>query len=94
MLINNIQATVLKVSKKEGIGRVSQKPYKFFVATVVDTDANVFAMNVDDTLVKSEENIAALLDLRNEDCSLEIKFYPAKNFGISATITRISEPSK
>jgi len=93
MLIKNIEATVLKVIKKEGVGKASGKNYKFFTATVVDSDANVFTLNLDDTLVRSEENVSALLELRNEDCLLDVKFSP-KNFQISGTIMRISDPNK
>jgi len=93
MLIPNIEATVLKVVKKEGTGRKSGKNYKFFTATVVDADANVFSLNLADSLVQSEENVKALLEIRNEECELEVKFSP-KGFDVSGTIMRITEPRK
>jgi len=51
MLIKNAQLTLLKVSKKEGVGKKSGNAYLFYVATVVDDDSNVMNMPVDKGIV-------------------------------------------
>lgn len=44
--------TVLKVDLKEGVSQKSNRPYSFYVASIVDEDANVFRCNVSDALVE------------------------------------------
>jgi len=78
--------TVLKIVNKTGTGKRSGKPYDFYVATVVDEDANVFDLTVADELVK--EAVEAEKDLskvRNEPMEVDIEFKP-KGFDIAGTI--------
>jgi len=81
--------TLLKVQKKEGVGRTSGKEYKFFTANVVDADANVFQLNLADELVDSPEKVASLEALKNVQVTAVIEFKP-KGFDIGGTIREIT----
>jgi len=68
------------------VGKKSGKEYSFYTATVVDDDANVFGLNLSDTLVKeSLENDEDLSKIRNEERTVDIEFRP-KGFDISGSL--------
>jgi len=81
--------TLLKVTKKEGVGKKSGKDYKFYSANVVDQDANVFQLNLADELVDTPEKAAALESLKNVQVTAVIDFKP-KGFDIGGTIRELT----
>jgi len=86
MIAKDLKVTVLKVLLKEGIGKTSNKPYRFYTASVLDEDGNVFGFNLSDAIVKEalDEDVD-LGTLRNEDRSIDVEFKP-KGFDTSGTI--------
>jgi len=88
MKLENVKLTLLKVSKKEGVGKKSGKDYRFYTATVVDEEANVFGFNLHDSLVPASDSSEErkLLDLRNRSIVADVEFRP-KGFDISGTLT-------
>jgi len=90
MIVKSIEVTILKCELKQGKGKTSGKDYKFYTASLVDEDANVFAVNLADDLVASlgEEGVVTLLEQRNQPATVDIKFSP-KGFDIGATLVKI-----
>jgi len=81
------------VNKKEGNAKKTGNAYLFYAASVVDEDGNVFALNLADALVSTPENVAALLDVRNERAEVDVNFKP-RGFDIAGTIEAIHAPKK
>jgi len=83
MKVENLELTLLKIVNKNGIGKKSGNPYNFDVASVVDEDANVFNLNLSDSVS------AALTDevrsLRNVAIEATVEFKP-KDFDVSGTL--------
>jgi len=82
MLVKEIPLTLLKVVKKEGVGKNSGKPYSFSVATVIDEESNVFQLNLHDSL----HTQSGLTELRHASIVADIEFKP-KGFDIAGTLT-------
>jgi len=83
MKVENLELTLLKIVNKNGIGKKSGNPYNFDVASVVDEDANVFDLNLSDSVS------AALTDevrsLRNVAIEATVEFKP-KDYALSGTL--------
>jgi len=86
MIVRNLELTLLKIVNKKGVGKKSQNPYDFNVATVVDEDVNVFTLNLSDEVVAALGADAS--ELRNLPVEATIEFRP-KGFDIGGTITAI-----
>lgn len=89
MQIKNVKITLLKVVKKEGVGKKSGKPYLFYVATVVDEESNVMQFNIADSVVSQPAKLNALLGIRNEEIVVSFKLLPKGNFDLGASIVSI-----
>lgn len=87
MIVKNCELTLLKTVLKEGVGKKSQQPYKFYVASVVDEDANVFNMNLADEIVDSSD-FEVISVAKNVSVRADIKFSP-KGFDIGGTIVAV-----
>jgi len=90
MRISKAEVTLLRCDLREGVGKTSGKPYKFYQLDLVDDDARVFKLNVSDELVKTfgEVGMKKLLELRNESMKVDIEIYP-KGFDIGANVVAI-----
>lgn len=53
MIIKNKEVTILKIAKKEGVGKKSGKEYKFYVCVFVDDEGIVQNATVANDLVTS-----------------------------------------
>jgi len=84
MIIKTVPLTLLGITKKEGVGKKSHEPYKFYQANIVDTDGNVFSMSVDRSIEESAD-FAEYLKVRNIDVVADIKITP-KGFGVSLSL--------
>jgi len=84
MNVANLPLTLLKAENKAGVGKTSNKPYDFYVATVIDEDSNVFKFNLSDDLVK-ENGADTLKALRNVPITAEVRFVP-KGFDVAGTL--------
>jgi len=84
MLVKNLPLTILKVNKREGVGKKSGKPYLFYNANVVDEDGNVFGFILSEDCVQEvgENN---LLALRNRSVEATVQFTP-KGFDVGGSI--------
>jgi len=90
MIQKNVPLTLLKVQLKEGTGKTSQKPYRFYTASVVDEDANVFGFNLSDSLVDSPAKVEELLGMKNVRVECTVEFRP-KGFDVGGTILEVEE---
>jgi len=88
MILKNVPLTLLKVQLKEGVGKASGKAYKFYTAQVVDEDANVFGLNVADSLANDKDALEELLEMKNSRIDATIEFKP-KGFDIGGSLTAI-----
>jgi len=86
MILKNVPLTLLKVQLKEGIGKTSNKPYKFYTANVVDEEANVFQLNLGDAVTQKE--IDELLELKNAKVLATVEFKP-KGFDVGGTLVAV-----
>jgi len=86
MILKNVPLTLLKVQLKEGTGKTSGKAYKFYTASVVDEDANVFGFNLSDKIADSE--VQKLLEVKNEKINATVEFRP-KGFDVSGTLVEV-----
>jgi len=94
MKISNIPLTLLKVAKKEGTAKATGKPYAFHVASVVDEDAEVFALNVSDELAKEARFLEIFSkEEKNLPGIATIKFSP-KGFDIGASLLAFKEAKR
>lgn len=81
MLVEKIPLTLLKVVHKTGTSKKSGNAYSFHTANVVDDEANVFQLNLEDSLSTQ----SGLTELRNVKIVADINFTP-KDYDISGTI--------
>lgn len=91
MLYKNAELTLLRCDLREGVGKTSGKPYKFYQLSVVDEDAKVFQLNVaDDVITKlGDDGVEKLCAVRNENIDVDIKFAP-KGFDITGSVVKIN----
>lgn len=54
MIIKNIDFTLLKIDKREGVGKNSGKDYLFYNASLIDDESNVFGFIVDERIIKRD----------------------------------------
>lgn len=85
MIIRDVELTLLKIDKREGVGKKSGKGYLFYDASVVDDEANVFGFILDEKIVNDTDKLENLLSMRNVSITADIRFSP-KKFDISGTI--------
>jgi len=86
MIAKEAELLVVKVKLKEGNSQKNGRPYSFYVANVVDTEGNVFAFNVSDSLVKEAKDAGDNLDdirMKQMTCDVEIR---PKGFDCAGTI--------
>ncbi len=88
MIIKNIELTLLKIEKREGVAKGSGKNYMFYNASVVDTEANVFGFILDEKITKDADKLSDLLSAKNVPVQADIRFVP-KRFDIAGSITAI-----
>jgi len=84
MLIKEIPLTILKITKREGVGKKSGKDYLFYNASVVDEDGNVFGLICSEPLVQ-QKGADTLASLRNWEVLADVNFIP-KGFDIGGTL--------
>jgi len=85
MIVKDVELTLLKINLKEGVGKVSKKDYKFYVASVVDTDGNVFNLNISEKLTSDEKQLEIILPLKQARITAQIEFKP-KGFDIAGSL--------
>jgi hypothetical protein len=85
MIVKNVDLTLLKLVKKEGVGKKSGKDYLFYNASIVDADANVFGFILDEKIVSDSKKLADLLSAKNVSARADIRFSP-KGFDVGGTI--------
>lgn len=88
MIIRNIDLTLLKIDKRQGVGKKSGKDYLFYNANVVDDEANVFGFILDDKITSNQDSLQKLLSTRNASVKADIRFYP-KKFDVTGTIVNL-----
>ena len=88
MIIKNIEFTLLKIDKREGVGRASGKDYLFYNATLIDDESNVFGFIVNEKIIKETEKLADLLSAKNQPVKCDIRLFP-KGFAISGSVVGI-----
>ena len=88
MIIRNIELTLLKIDKREGVGKKSGKDYLFYNASVIDDEANVFGFIIDEKITKDTEKFANLLSEKNIPVKVDIKFIP-KKFDVGGSIVTL-----
>jgi len=84
MKLEKVPLTILKVVHKEGNGKQSGKAYSFYVASVVDDDANSFNLTIADDLMKGPEG-AGLPTMKMVAVNASIEIKP-KGFDLSGTL--------
>lgn len=83
MIFKDVSATLLKVDLKEGTGKTSGKPYKFYTVNLLDDSGNVMTGNVADVLEKSSD-FDEVKKLVNQKVSVDLEFKPKGfDFGLS-----------
>jgi hypothetical protein len=88
MIIRNIELTLLKIDKREGVGKKSGKDYLFYNASVIDDEANVFGFIIDEKITKDTEKFSNLLSEKNIRVRADIEFIP-KKFDIGGSIVAL-----
>ncbi len=88
MIIKNIELTLLKIDRREGVGKKSGKDYLFYNASVIDSEANVFGFILDEKIVKDPERLSELLSAKNVPVRADIRFSP-KKFDVAGSILSI-----
>jgi hypothetical protein len=85
MIIKNVELTLLKIDKRQGVGKTSGKDYLFYNASVVDAEANVFGFILDEKVVSEPKKLSELLSAKNVPIKADIRFSP-KKFDIAGSI--------
>lgn len=85
MIIKNVDLTLLKIDKREGVGKNSGKNYLFYNASVVDAEANVFGFILDENITRNAEQLAELLSAKNVLARADIRITP-KKFDVAGSI--------
>jgi len=85
MIIKDQKFTLLKVEHKSGVAKTSKKDYSFYTATCIDSDANVFKMNLNDAIMKDEKSRDLVMGLLNVSIVAEIEVKP-KGFDFSVQL--------
>jgi hypothetical protein len=85
MIVKNQKFTLLKVEHKSGVAKTSKKDYSFYSATCIDAEANVFKMNLSDTIMSDEKQKKEILALLNVQIVAEIDIKP-KGFDFGITL--------
>jgi hypothetical protein len=78
MLIKQQPVTLLTIVHKEGVAKVSAKPYSFYVAKFVDAEGMVLDASVDAKLLTDEKSRNELLAMVNVKVLADIRIQPSQ----------------
>jgi hypothetical protein len=70
------------------VGKKSGKEYLFYNASVIDEDANVFGVILDEKVTSDADKLSELLTSKNVLVKADIRFVP-KKFDIGASIVAL-----
>ena len=90
MIIKNIELTLLKIDKREGVGKKSGRDYLFYNASVIDDEANVFGFILDEQITKDAEKLSELLSAKNVSVRADVRFTP-KKFDVGGSILALEK---
>ncbi len=87
MIVKNIKLRLVKTEKREGL-TTDKKPYLFYVVKVIDEDANVIQLKLNNKLEEDVELVKKLIVAKNVDINCDLGIYPS-GFNLKGIVQKI-----
>jgi len=87
MVIENIKVRLLRANKLQGIDK-GGKPYMFYVANVIDEDANVLKINLSNALSNDSGLAQKLEELKDKIVTISLALRQS-GFNLKGTIVKL-----